>query len=199
VASDVWRGPSPLDGAPVEVERREFSNQAEQVKYLRDMIETYKGTYTIHALARDIVFRQSNCRPKAKLCHAIALATWVQQNITYCNEGIETFQTPLHTLRLKYGDCDDFSTLIGALVESVGVPVELVSLAWAAPTRTTPYGQVVNKMSFRHIFPRAIVPGPKGETIRVPLDATLDQPVEWISDPILIAYERGLKPSTLVL
>lgn len=188
--------------------RGQFADQREQVEYLRQMINAYRSTYSIIELARDIVFRQSQCKPKQKACHAVALAGWVQRNVTYVNEGEEQFQTPLHTLRAGYGDCDDFSTLIGALVEAVGIPSKLVAVAWGKPGQANPvaFGQRVagwwrglfKNEQFRHIFPRAVVATRAG--IRgIPLDATLDQPVEQLTDPIAMLRARGLTPTMLVL
>lgn len=192
----VWRAADPLDGRKVTIRRKSFATQAEQVKYLRQMVAAYRGTQGIRSLARDVVFRVLQLPPKRRAAHAVGIASWVQGRITYVNEGDETFQTPIETLRSGYGDCDDFSTLIAALCESLGVPTELVALEWGG-TRL-PFGFWVGGQ-FRHIFPRAIVPGPDGRPLRLPLDATLDQPVEALTDPVLIAVRRGVRPRTLVL
>jgi transglutaminase superfamily protein len=200
-----WRARSPIDGMPVSIGRAQFGSQAEQVAFLRQLVEGYKSTYTIAQLARDIVFRQRQCPPKKKACHALAIASWVQDNITYVNEGEETFQTPLHTLRVGYGDCDDFTTLIGAFLESLGIPVELVAVGWAGDE--LPFGQKASgpwrtlfaQESFRHIFPRARISGPQG-TRRLPLDATLSAPVSALTDPIELAKSMGVSsPRVLVL
>jgi Transglutaminase-like superfamily len=184
--------------------RAQFGSQAEQVGFLRQLVTAYRSLHTITALARDIVFRQHNCLPKRKLCHALAIGTWVQQNITYVNEGEETFQTPLATLRFRYGDCDCTTTLTASLLESIGIPCELVAVAWADPVRLFgrpvrgPWGKVFGRESFRHIFPRALVPD-GGRIRRVPLDATLDHPIEMLTDPVALAAARGVRPRTLVL
>ena len=193
-----------FDGQPVVMRRAEFDSQQEQVAFLRQMVSAYRSTHTISSLARDIVFRQYQCRPKRRLAHAVALAHWVQQHITYVNEGEETFQTPLATLRQGYGDCDDLTTLIASLVESLGIPCELVAVAWAEPSplfgRKVAAGwtKVFSEERYRHIFPRAVISG-GGRVRRVPLDATLDQPVQLMTNPVLMAAARGVKPRTLVL
>lgn len=193
-----------MDGKPVLMRRAEFSGQAEQVAFLRELVQAYRSLHTITALARDIVFRIYNCPPKRKLLHAVALADWVQKNITYVNEGEETFQTPLATLRFGYGDCDCMTTLLASLLEAVGIPCELVAVAWADPVRLFgrpvrgPWGRVFGASSFRHIFPRAVVAA-GGQTRRVPLDPTLDQPVGRLTNPVTLAAARGVRPTTLVL
>lgn len=169
---------------PVRVRRLMFGSQAEQIGFLRAMVDRYKGNQLIREKACQIVFNWAGCPPKAKLCHAVAIARWVQTHITYVNEGEETFQSPVRTLTWRHGDCDDFSTLIGALCESIGVHVELVGVHW--------------RDQFRHIFARAVVPTAAGLR-RIPLDATLDADVRRLPNPIAISIRRGDQPSTLSL
>jgi transglutaminase-like putative cysteine protease len=202
--SHKWVARSPIDGLPVTMRRAQFDSQAEQIGFLRKLVTAYRSTHTISALARDIVFRQASCPPKKKGAHALAVAGWVQRNVTYVNEGEETFQTPLATLRFGYGDCDDLTTLIASLVESLGIPCELVALGWAERERlfgrpvAAGWANVLPTATYRHIFPRAVISS-AGQVLRVPLDATLDQPVEWRTDPVALAASRGVKPTTLVL
>lgn len=49
--------------------------------------------------------------------------SWVRDNVRYTRDvvGVETVQTPAKTLEYMQGDCDDQVTLLGALLESVGV------------------------------------------------------------------------------
>lgn len=149
--------------------------------YLRGMVDAYREVHPIRTRARDIAFRQSQCPPRDQACQAIAIAGWVQNHITYVMELPETFQTPTTTVAEGYGDCDDFTTLICALCESIGIETELVGLEWGPP----------RDRYFRHIFPRAIVAA-GGRIYRVPLDATLTSVVDGQTDPIKIALERGL-------
>lgn len=172
-------------GAPT-LRRMAFRNQAEQVMYLRRLVNHYTANQLIREKAHQIVFDEFECASKDKLCHALAIGTWVQENVTYVNEGFETFQTPVRTLTYRLGDCDDFTTLICSMLESIGIRSELVALEWR--------GQ------YRHIFPRALIPRPGGATVlHLPLDATLNQPIRRATDPVLIAVRRGDNPRTLVL
>lgn len=185
--------------------RGDFASQPQQIGFLRRLVTAYRGVHTVWALARDIVFRQMQCQPKAKAQHALAIARWVQQNITYANEGDEQFQTPLATLRFKYGDCDDFTSLTAALVESLAIPCQLVAVAWADKL-TLPFGQrskgpwatVFGPETFRHIFPTALIPA-GGRFVPMPLDSTLDQSVETLTNPVQLAIARGVMPRILVL
>lgn len=175
----------PAAAGQVKVRRLRVASQPDQVAFLRAMVDRYRANQLVREKAIDIVFREARCAPKAKACHALAIGEWVQRNVTYVNEGIETFQTPVRTLTWRYGDCDDFTTLICSLLEAIGIRSELVALKWR--------GQ------FRHIFPRAVLPAAGGKLVRMPLDATLRQPVVELTNPIRLAVERGDHPETLVL
>ena len=171
-----------VNGETVTTRVVRFGSQPEQIMWLRGMVTQYRGVYPIRARARDIVFRQRGCAPRDKLCQALAIAGWVQDSITYVEELPETFQTPTTTVAEGAGDCDDFSTLIGALCESIGIEIELVGMEW---------GRGEGRY-FRHIFPRAIVPV-SGKLVRVPLDATLSEPLDGTQDPIRIALAKGVR------
>jgi hypothetical protein len=51
-----------------------------------------------------------------------ACRDYVKNNVRYVRDvaGIETLQTPLKTLEFGQGDCDDKSTLLAAMLESIG-------------------------------------------------------------------------------
>ncbi|MEX0662103.1 MAG: transglutaminase-like domain-containing protein [Balneolaceae bacterium] len=52
---------------------------------------------------------------------------WINKNIAYVRDPdeIEYLQSPLKTIEYGFGDCDDHSILAGALLSSLGVPVQL--------------------------------------------------------------------------
>lgn len=175
-------------GDLVETRRARFASQAEQIAFLRRTVDIYRGAAAIRARAREIVFRLNNCTPRNEAQYAIAIGKWVQQRITYVKELPEVFQDPLTTIAMGYGDCDDSSPLVGSLIESVGVPCELVGLEWDAPP-----GSRVER-AYQHIFPRAVI----GGRWTLPLDTTLERPIEQLTDPIKLALERGLRLRVLV-
>jgi transglutaminase-like putative cysteine protease len=179
----VW-GPARTDtslaGDEVTTRKVTFASQREQIRYLRSIVNQYREVYPIRARARDIVFRQRGCAPKDKRCQALAIASWVQDNITYVEERPETFQTPTSTVSQGYGDCDDHVQLVCAMIESIGIESELVALQW--PDDDGEY--------FRHIYARAVI-SEGGRTSRLPLDTTLGRSVYDLVDPIQVAVQRG--------
>ena len=62
-----------------------------------------------------------------------ALHAFVRDSIRYTSDirGVELLQTPAATLQLGVGDCDDKSTLLASLLESIGRPTRFVAVAIA--------------------------------------------------------------------
>jgi hypothetical protein len=58
-----------------------------------------------------------------------AVLQWVKSNIAFRGEWAETVQTPLVTLQLRAGDCDDQSTLMAALLGSLGYKTRFKTVA----------------------------------------------------------------------
>lgn len=61
-----------------------------------------------------------------------ALQTWVRDNIRFTRdpEAFELVQTPEKTLEYRVGDCDDKSTLLAALLESLGHPAQFIAIGF---------------------------------------------------------------------
>jgi len=91
---------------------------------------------------------------------AIAIFRFVRDKIRYVRDvyRVETVQEPRATLELGQGDCDDKSTLLAALLASVGVE--------------TAFGALVRGNSVMHVWTRAKIAGKW-----VNLDATENLPM----------------------
>lgn len=130
----------------------EFKDLDDELRFLRKVISAYRMRPQIRDLATKII-DDAGVPMRDKKGQAMAIATWTQENIYYVHELPERFQLPDETLRSKHGDCDDYTTLIGSLIESIGIPSLMVAMSldgkWA------------------HIFPGAQLP-----TGLLPLDAT---------------------------
>ena len=61
-----------------------------------------------------------------------AIHKFVRDEIRYVRDvrGVETIQTPVKTLEFGQGDCDDKSTLLASLLESVGHPTRFVAVGF---------------------------------------------------------------------
>lgn len=163
----------------------EFQDLDEQLRFLRKLVSGPKvridgrliGNYRTHPAIRELALktiREANVEARDKREQALAIGQWVQDNIYYVHESPERFQTPLHTLRIKAGDCDDFTTLICSLLESIGIPNRFVCMQ-------------INGV-WKHIFPAALMANGK----LLPLDGTMkSHQVREVVNPISVATEAG--------
>lgn len=169
-------------GRVVRTTPLDFASIPDQVRFLRRMVIDWRGRVWTRETAIGIV--RDECPAKQRMCQALALAEWVQGRIYYVNERPETFQTPYRTVELGAGDCDDQTVLLAALLESIGIETDLVTMRVDG--------------SWRHIFPRAHVRLPSGRTVKIPLDTTLSAPVRSLTNPILITMRMGKKVDTFI-
>lgn len=77
-----------------------------------------------------------------------AVLNWVKQNIDFRGEYNETIQSPIVTLQLAGGDCDDHSTLIAAMLKSLGFKTRFQTVAADAD----------DPNQFTHVFAEAFDP-----------------------------------------
>lgn len=84
----------------------------------------------IRALALGIV---DHLPGKAYRDEAAAVQEYVRQTIRYTRDvrAVEVLQEPLKTLAVGQGDCDDHSTLVAALLTSLGHACRLVAIGFA--------------------------------------------------------------------
>lgn len=158
----------------------DFTSVDEQLRFLRKLVEKYRQSPMIRDLAVKTIL-DAGCPMKDKRSQALAIGTWVQDNIYYVLELPERFATPEETLRAKAGDCDDMTTLTGAMLESIGIPSLLVAM----------------KIDYRlsHIFPGALMPSGK----LLPLDSTLKFPVRNVVNPCDHAKSKGKRVSLKIV
>ncbi len=90
-----------------------------------------------------------------------ALYKWVKQNIRFTKDPVtkEKLYPPQQLLRIKAGDCDDISMLLGALLLAVGYPARLITIS-ANPSQPN---------EFSHVYTEGEAPPGSGNWI--PMDA----------------------------
>jgi hypothetical protein len=112
------------------------------------------------------VLQQRAVRPKDYLGEIKALFEWVQQNLRYTKDTyqVEVLHSAPRLLELRAGDCDDFSILLGSLLEAIGHPVRIV-LTGPNPRRPS---------LFSHVYVEASCNGRW-----IALDATMPHPMGW--------------------
>lgn len=99
------------------------------LKHMRDFARTAKKNPEIRALAMQIT---QGLPQKAWGAEIVALHGFVRDKVRYVHDinDVETVHTPEQTLALGGGDCDDKSTLLAALLESIGHPARLVAVGF---------------------------------------------------------------------
>lgn len=98
----------------------------------------------IRALAINIL-RAKQAPEKNYTAEAVALGEWVRDNIRYVKDvyGQETLSYPEElAFNSRGGDCDDMSTLLSALLGSIGIPSRFVTIG-------------VTPVQFSHVYLQA--------------------------------------------
>lgn len=100
------------------------------LKLMSKITGQYKTSRPIRELALQLVSRlpEKNWKREAE-----EILRFVQTQIRYVKDvrGVETIQTPVQTLRLGQGDCDDKSTLAASLLEAIGHPTRFKAVGFA--------------------------------------------------------------------
>ena len=134
-------------------------------EHISRLIKQGAKDFRVRQTAIDILL-QRGVKPKDYIGEIKSLFEWVQQNIRYTKDTVhvEVLHSAHRMLELRAGDCDDFSIVLGALLEAIGHPVRLV-LTGPDPLRQN---------LFTHIYLEVFH---KGRWI--PLDATMPYSMGW--------------------
>lgn len=103
----------------------------------------YKTDLNIRTLAVQLV---QPCAPKDRRAELATLQHFVRDQIRYVGDvdGVETLQTPIQTLKLSAGDCDDKATLLSSLAGAIGFPTRFCAIG-------------VNGEPFSHVMCQAML------------------------------------------
>lgn len=134
---------------------------AATLRLMSRMVQLYKRSPQIRETALELL---SDVQEKNWRAEVNALFLFVRDHIRYTKDirGHETLQLPPVTVELGSGDCDDKSTLLAALLESVGHPTRFIAVGYRAPN------------SFSHVYVETKI----GDRW-LPLDATMPHPMGW--------------------
>ena len=92
---------------------------------IRLIIKQYGRDPRIARLAVAIL-KDAGCKPREYKKQCAALLEFVQTKIYYVNEPEERLQSPLYTLKIGLGDCDDLAILLCSFFECINLPWKLV-------------------------------------------------------------------------
>ncbi len=167
---------------PCKITRLRLSNAGENATYatIRMMQALVRGpegvgNFQVRAAALEAVRGATRGLNEIEKVFA-----WVKKNIEFRGEYAETLQSPLVTLQLRAGDCDDHSVLVSALLQCLGMRTRFTTVA-AIPgepdTFSHVYAEVWNRTEHRWM----------------PLDTTVKKSVAgW--EPPMITRKRTFKP-----
>lgn len=105
------------------------------LKLMSKFTRQYKTAPAIRELAlkimRDSGVHQYDSRGKKNWIGQVrAIHEFCKNKINYIKDihGVETVQTPIQTLRVGHGDCDDKSVLCASLLETIGHPTRFLAV-----------------------------------------------------------------------
>lgn len=97
------------------------------LRLMSKVTKTYKSAPAVRELALSLVngLQNKDWRGEVRRIHA-----FVQNRIRYVRDvrGVETVQSPVQTLRIGQGDCDDQAVLVASLLEAIGHPTRFVAI-----------------------------------------------------------------------
>lgn len=126
------------------------------LRLMVDVSSTFKTDLHVRTLAVCLVggrvvtlangqqVRYSLCRPKDYFGELRTLHAFVRDHVRYVRdvEGVETLQTPVQTLNVLAGDCDDKAILFSSLAGAIGFPTRFAAIG-------------VRGGDFSHVMPQA--------------------------------------------
>lgn len=128
------------------------------------------------------------CVPEKSWKHEpVAIFNTVRSMVRYTRDiqNVDTYQHPLRTLEWGGGDCDDYSSLLAALLTAVGYPVKLHIME-------TKNLQGKREGDWNHISILVGIP-PRAPTQWLPLDGSLKQPAGWYPPKHMIYKVKSYK------
>lgn len=116
--------PSLLLGIPEGAEGVRFT-----LHIMSRLVKVFKADSRIRALAESLV---ADLPGKDYAAEVRRVFYYVRDSIRYTQDvnDVETLKTPLATVETRQGDCDDKSTLLAALLESLGHPSRFVAIGF---------------------------------------------------------------------
>lgn len=104
----------------------------ETLKLMISIVKQYRKNSDIRALAESII---QNVPEKDSVGEVRAIFNWVRDNIRYTMDvrDVETLKTPDAVIYSGQGDCDDKSTLLSTLLETIGYVTRFVAVGMNTP------------------------------------------------------------------
>lgn len=140
---------------------------------MRRLVNDGRVSPPIRSAAASVAFLTPE---KDAIAECSAVFAYVRDTIRYLNDvnDVETLMSPQQTLALRYGDCDDQTVLLCAMLESIGYPTRFVVASYNDPR------------NFEHVYCQVFA-----NEIWIDCDPTEHHEFGWAPpDPLVIAFER---------
>jgi hypothetical protein len=120
-----------------------FAGHLHTIGLMRQLVNARKCEPFIIQTACNIIYQTPQFDTDAE---CFALFEYVRDRIRYVRDvvGVETLADPVMTLRRMLGDCDDQSTLLATLLESVGYPTRFIMAGYQGS-------------EFEHVYLQALI------------------------------------------
>jgi hypothetical protein len=150
-------GPLPMAGVWREPLKSGDAGVEQTIHQMRQLVDEALRDPQIIRLATDIVRSAPAFDDYAE---ANALYEWVRQNIRFTKDPVnkEKLYPPAELLKIRAGDCDDISMLLGTLLMAVGYQARLMTVAANAGSPE----------QFSHVYVEGEVP--PGSDVWTPMD-----------------------------
>jgi len=113
---------------------------AQTIKLMRQLVDSALSDSAFVRKTRDIV---AHVQAYDETGEVRAVYNWIQRNIRFTKDPLtkETLFPPQELLKIRAGDCDDISMLMGAMLLALGYPARLVTIA-ANPSDPSEFSHV---------------------------------------------------------
>ena len=164
----------------------------QRVKYIKELILKSSASAPIVERARSIVARKCGdtwCVPEKDWWAEVkAIFDFCRKNLRYTRDHriVDQFSSAEASLRMKAGDCDDGTILLGSLLMAIGYTVKCRVI------------QSQGASTWSHIYLMVGLPPTGTPTRWVPLDWSVNKPAGWQVDGADESLRTG-KPAGLVV
>lgn len=168
---------------PARMRSYQIRSLEDRIAHLRRRVNADKRNPEIYSFARRATNKKCGnrwCIPeKDNLGEARAVFQAIRNNVRYTSDirGVDTYQNPSRTVQLGAGDCDDYSTLTCATLESLGIPCRFKVI------------RTKGANDWNHIYAQAGFP--RQRPVRwISMDASVNKPFGWEAPSHMVAAAR---------
>lgn len=154
-----------------------------RINHLRERVAKGKVDPDIYTFTRAAITKRCGNRwcinEKDTAREAEAIFNAVRSHVRYTSDiaGIDTYQNPAKTLKLRAGDCDDYSSLICASLLSAGIPCRFKVI------------RTKGSNEWNHIYAQAGLPRQR-PTRWVTMDASVPVSFGWEAPQSMVAESK---------